>query len=42
MKYFIAIIIILLIILACMGCATVKKQTNVFVIDPVIVLEIEQ
>lgn len=41
MKYFLAIIIILLIILYFMGCVnvTVYDQTNVYVVEPVVELE---
>jgi len=44
MKYILAIIIILFIFLYCLGCATVNvnKEINIFVIEPVVELEVEK
>lgn len=41
MKYFIAIIIILLIILYFMGCVIVKKDIDIYVIKPNVNIEAE-
>ena len=40
MKYFVALIIILLIILHCMSCLTIDKKTSIYIIEPVIKLEL--
>ncbi len=41
MKYILTIIIILLIILYCMGCVAINKETNIYITNPTVSIEAE-